>query len=84
LPLLAWGNVDSFSVVYFEVVCCLFQSRKPSGDQPVCPLLGKAIWTLNPSHLSNGTLAAPVVVLPDLDEDGIQDLVVLAIGETQV
>ncbi|XP_020025201.1 protein FAM234B [Castor canadensis] len=44
---------------------------------------GKAIWTLNPSHLSNGTLAAPVVVLPDLDEDGIQDLVVLAIGETQ-
>ncbi|XP_008577285.1 PREDICTED: uncharacterized protein KIAA1467 homolog [Galeopterus variegatus] len=44
---------------------------------------GKAIWTLNPNYLSNGTLAAPVVVLPDLDEDGIRDLVVLAIGEQQ-
>ncbi|KAM9672121.1 protein FAM234B [Trichechus inunguis] len=44
---------------------------------------GKAIWTLNPKFLSNGTLAAPVVVLPDLDEDGIRDLVVLAIGELQ-
>jgi hypothetical protein len=29
-------------------------------------------------------LAAPVVVLPDLDEDGVRDLVVLAIGELQV
>ncbi|XP_006866104.1 PREDICTED: uncharacterized protein KIAA1467 homolog [Chrysochloris asiatica] len=44
---------------------------------------GKPIWTLNPKYLSNGTLAAPVVVLPDLDEDGIRDLVVLAIGEMQ-
>ncbi|XP_058138803.1 protein FAM234B [Dasypus novemcinctus] len=44
---------------------------------------GKTIWTLNPNYLSNGTLAAPVVVLPDLDEDGIRDLVVLAIGESQ-
>uniref|UniRef100_A0A096MPT3 Family with sequence similarity 234 member B n=1 Tax=Papio anubis TaxID=9555 RepID=A0A096MPT3_PAPAN len=44
---------------------------------------GKAIWTLNPNYLSNGTLAAPVVVLPDLDEDGVRDLVVLAIGELQ-
>ncbi|XP_031239516.1 protein FAM234B isoform X2 [Mastomys coucha] len=44
---------------------------------------GKVLWTLNPSHLSNGTLAAPVVVLPDLDEDGVRDLVVLAIGELQ-
>uniref|UniRef100_A0A5F9DHM8 Family with sequence similarity 234 member B n=1 Tax=Oryctolagus cuniculus TaxID=9986 RepID=A0A5F9DHM8_RABIT len=44
---------------------------------------GKAIWTLNPSSLSNGTLAAPVAVLPDLDEDGVRDLVVLAIGEVQ-
>lgn len=44
---------------------------------------GKALWTLNPNHLSNGTLAAPVVVLPDLDEDGVRDLVVLAIGELQ-
>ncbi|XP_006888536.1 PREDICTED: uncharacterized protein KIAA1467 homolog [Elephantulus edwardii] len=44
---------------------------------------GKAIWTLNPKHLSNGTLAAPVVVLPDLDDDGIRDLLILAIGDPQ-
>ncbi|KAM6216291.1 protein FAM234B [Rhynchocyon petersi] len=44
---------------------------------------GKTIWTLNPKYLSNGTLAAPVVVLPDLDEDGVRDLVILAIGELQ-
>lgn len=44
---------------------------------------GKILWTLNPNYLSNGTLAAPVVVLPDLDEDGVRDLVVLAIGELQ-
>lgn len=42
------------------------------------------MWTLDPDHLSNGTLAAPVVVLPDLDGDGVRDLVVLAIGELQV
>ncbi|XP_038175894.1 protein FAM234B isoform X1 [Arvicola amphibius] len=44
---------------------------------------GKVVWTLDPDHLSNGTLAAPVVVLPDLDGDGVRDLVVLAIGELQ-
>ncbi|KAM5262753.1 protein FAM234B [Ctenodactylus gundi] len=44
---------------------------------------GKAIWTLNPNVLPNGTLAAPAVVLPDVDKDGVRDLVVLAIGETQ-
>ncbi|XP_040823179.1 protein FAM234B-like [Ochotona curzoniae] len=44
---------------------------------------GKVIWTLNPSSLLNGTLAAPAVVLPDLDEDGVRDLVVLAIGDMQ-
>lgn len=53
-------------------------------DQPICAPPGKAIWTLNPNYLSNGTLAAPGVVLPDLDEDGVRDLVVLAIGELQV
>ena len=42
------------------------------------------MWTLNPNYLSNGTLAAPAVVLPDVDEDGVRDLVVLAIGELQV
>ncbi|KAM7115351.1 protein FAM234B isoform 5-T5 [Molossus nigricans] len=44
---------------------------------------GKAIWTLNSNYLSNGTLAAPGVVLPDVDEDGVRDLVVLAVGEPQ-
>ncbi|XP_066864851.1 protein FAM234B isoform X2 [Kogia breviceps] len=44
---------------------------------------GKAIWTLDPHYLPNGTLAAPGVVLPDLDEDGIKDLAVLVIGELQ-
>lgn len=60
------------------------EARSCHSDQPMCPSLGKAIWTLNPNYLSNGTLAAPVVVLPDLDEDGVRDLVVLAIGELQV
>ncbi|XP_023373670.1 protein FAM234B [Otolemur garnettii] len=44
---------------------------------------GKAIWTLGADYLSNGTLAAPVVVLPDVDEDGVRDLMVLAIGGLQ-
>ncbi|XP_075791105.1 protein FAM234B isoform X2 [Pelodiscus sinensis] len=44
---------------------------------------GKTIWTLNPAHLPSGTLAAPAVLLPDLDGDKVGDLVVLAIGETQ-
>uniref|UniRef100_A0A8C8R6G1 Family with sequence similarity 234 member B n=1 Tax=Pelusios castaneus TaxID=367368 RepID=A0A8C8R6G1_9SAUR len=44
---------------------------------------GKAIWTLNPAHLPSGTLAAPAVLLPDLDGDRVGDLMVLAIGETQ-
>ncbi|KAM9173717.1 protein FAM234B isoform 2-T2 [Pangshura tecta] len=46
-------------------------------------VLGKTIWTLNPAHLPSGTLAAPAVMLPDLDGDKVGDLVVLAIGETQ-
>uniref|UniRef100_A0A8C2NBA9 FAM234A/B beta-propeller domain-containing protein n=1 Tax=Capra hircus TaxID=9925 RepID=A0A8C2NBA9_CAPHI len=44
---------------------------------------GKAMWTLNPNYLSNGTLAAPAVVLPDVDEDGVRDLAVLAFGDLQ-
>lgn len=60
------------------------EAESPDGDQPLYPSLGKAIWTLNPNYLSNGTLAAPGVMLPDLDEDGVRDLVVLAIGEVQV
>ncbi|KAF6118614.1 family with sequence similarity 234 member B [Phyllostomus discolor] len=44
---------------------------------------GKTLWTLNPNYLANSTLAAPGVVLPDVDEDGVRDLVVLAVGESQ-
>ncbi|KAM4650791.1 protein FAM234B isoform 2-T2 [Discoglossus pictus] len=45
---------------------------------------GKTVWTMNPNHVSNGTIAAPTVVLPDLDEDNISDLLVLTIGEIQL
>ncbi|XP_056655147.1 protein FAM234B isoform X2 [Monodelphis domestica] len=41
---------------------------------------GKTIWTLNPSHLFNGTLTTPAVVLPDLDDDAVRDLMVLTTG----
>ncbi|XP_074758731.1 protein FAM234B isoform X2 [Athene noctua] len=44
---------------------------------------GKTIWTLNSIHLSSGILAAPAATLPDVDGDGIRDIVVLALGETQ-
>ncbi|KAJ7329991.1 hypothetical protein JRQ81_016165 [Phrynocephalus forsythii] len=44
---------------------------------------GMPIWTLDPSHLPSGTLAAPAVTVPDVDGDRVSDLVVLAIGETQ-
>ncbi|POI34911.1 hypothetical protein CIB84_001335, partial [Bambusicola thoracicus] len=44
---------------------------------------GKTIWTLNSIHLSDGILAAPAATLPDVDGDGIRDIVVLALKETQ-
>ncbi|XP_054974071.1 protein FAM234B [Sorex araneus] len=44
---------------------------------------GKPIWTLNPKHLANGTLAAPAAVLPDVDEDGVRDLLLVATGDSQ-
>nr|XP_020857308.1 protein FAM234B [Phascolarctos cinereus] len=44
---------------------------------------GKAIWTLNPSHLSNGTLVSSAVVLPDLEDDGVRDLLVLTTKHLQ-
>lgn len=50
---------------------------------PVLPT-GKTIWTLNSIHLSSGILAAPAATLPDVDGDGIRDIVVLALKETQV
>lgn len=50
---------------------------------PVLPA-GKTIWTLNSIHLSSGILAAPAATLPDVDGDGIRDIVVLALKETQV
>ncbi|XP_029421532.1 protein FAM234B isoform X2 [Nannospalax galili] len=64
-----------------ETVCLVTGTRKML--RAFNATSGKAIWSLNPNYLSNGTLAAPVVVLPDLDEDGVRDLVVLAIGEMQ-
>lgn len=45
---------------------------------------GKTLWTLNSIHLSSGILAAPAATLPDVDGDGIRDIVVLALKETQV
>ncbi|XP_053577322.1 protein FAM234B isoform X2 [Bombina bombina] len=44
---------------------------------------GKTLWTMSPNHVSSGTLAAPAVILPNLDEDNISDLLVLTIGEIQ-
>ncbi|XP_008941448.1 PREDICTED: uncharacterized protein KIAA1467 homolog, partial [Merops nubicus] len=44
---------------------------------------GKTIWTLNPIHLSSGILAAPAATLPDVDGDGIRDIIVLALKEIQ-
>ncbi|RMC03316.1 hypothetical protein DUI87_20511 [Hirundo rustica rustica] len=44
---------------------------------------GKTIWTLNSIHLSGGILAAPAATLPDVDGDGIRDIVVLALKVTQ-
>ncbi|VTJ60433.1 Hypothetical predicted protein [Marmota monax] len=64
-----------------EIICLVTGTRKMLSAFNATS--GKAIWTLNPNYLSNGTLAAPVVLLPDLDEDHVRDLVVLAIGETQ-
>ncbi|XP_003470361.2 protein FAM234B isoform X1 [Cavia porcellus] len=64
-----------------EIICLVTGTRKMLSAFNATS--GKVIWTLSPSSLSNGTLAAPVVVLPDVDEDGVRDLAVLAIGETQ-
>lgn len=75
----------SCSAIEFSLLDLPFAETEGGSDAlPLSPSLGKILWTLNPNSLSNGTLAAPVVVLPDLDEDGVRDLVVLAIGELQV
>ncbi|XP_012369032.2 protein FAM234B [Octodon degus] len=71
---LAPGNVA-------EIICLVTGTHKMLSAFNATS--GKAIWTLSPSSLTNGTLAAPAVVLPDLDEDGVRDLAVLATGETQ-
>ncbi|MEE6512603.1 hypothetical protein FKM82_019700 [Ascaphus truei] len=44
---------------------------------------GRTLWTMSANHMSGGTVAAPAVILPDLDEDHTSDLLVLTIGETQ-
>lgn len=46
--------------------------------------LGKPVWTFDSSHFPNGILAAPAVVIPDVDGDRVSDLMVLTIGKTQV
>ncbi|KAG8513764.1 Protein FAM234B, partial [Galemys pyrenaicus] len=76
-------------------ITCL-ELRPGSGAGPVCLVTGtqkmltafnatsgRVVWTLSADHLSSGTLAAPGVVLPDVDGDGVRDLVVLAIGDSQ-
>lgn len=47
-------------------------------------LKGSTIWTMDPTHVSLETMAAPAVVLPDLDGDNTSDLLVLTVGESQV
>ncbi|XP_072276322.1 protein FAM234B isoform X2 [Pyxicephalus adspersus] len=44
---------------------------------------GLPVWTMDPSHIIHETMAAPAVVLPDLDEDNTNDLLVLTVGENQ-
>ncbi|CAJ0968705.1 unnamed protein product, partial [Ranitomeya imitator] len=44
---------------------------------------GESLWTMSLNHVSSGTIAAPAVILPDLDDDFINDLLVLTIGESQ-
>ncbi|XP_053325036.1 protein FAM234B [Spea bombifrons] len=44
---------------------------------------GVTLWTMSSIHVLSGTIAAPAVILPDLDDDDINDLLVLTIGETQ-
>ncbi|KAM4820394.1 protein FAM234B [Thomomys bottae] len=44
---------------------------------------GRAVWTLHPEVLANVTLAAPATLLPDLDGDGVRDLLLLAVGDVQ-
>ncbi|XP_063282427.1 protein FAM234B isoform X2 [Pelobates fuscus] len=51
--------------------------------QVISASTGKTLWTMSPSHVSSGTMAAPAVILPDLDNDNTNDLLVLTIGETQ-
>ncbi|XP_075689731.1 protein FAM234B [Rhinoderma darwinii] len=44
---------------------------------------GESLWTMSLNHVSSGTIAAPAVILPDLDDDFTSDLLVLTIGESQ-
>ncbi|KAM4022756.1 protein FAM234B isoform 1-T1 [Anomaloglossus baeobatrachus] len=44
---------------------------------------GESLWTMSLNHVSSGTVAAPAVILPDLDDDFTNDLLVLTIGESQ-
>ncbi|XP_040263080.1 protein FAM234B [Bufo bufo] len=44
---------------------------------------GESLWTMSLNHVSSGTVAAPAVILPDLDDDFANDVLVLTIGESQ-
>ncbi|XP_013907722.1 PREDICTED: uncharacterized protein KIAA1467 homolog isoform X1 [Thamnophis sirtalis] len=44
---------------------------------------GKPVWTFDSPHFSNGILAAPAVIIPDVDGDRVSDLMVLTLGKTQ-
>uniref|UniRef100_H3A6L7 Family with sequence similarity 234 member B n=1 Tax=Latimeria chalumnae TaxID=7897 RepID=H3A6L7_LATCH len=67
-----------------------------SGEKPVCILTGTGtflatfnastgdfLWEMSPGRLLGGTLAAPAVFLPDLDRDGVVDLLLMTLGYSQ-
>ncbi|KAM6437135.1 protein FAM234B isoform 3-T3 [Liasis olivaceus] len=72
-------NLDS--VFSAEPVCLV------TGTSTFLSLLsassGKPVWTFDSSQFPNGILAAPAVIIPDVDGDRVSDLVVLTIGKTQ-
>ncbi|XP_048191152.1 protein FAM234B [Perognathus longimembris pacificus] len=64
-----------------EALCLVTGTRRALGAYSASS--GEAVWTLCPKHLANGTVAAPAVLLPDLDGDGARDLLLLAVGDAQ-
>ncbi|XP_043942958.1 protein FAM234B [Protopterus annectens] len=71
---------------------------QPMGNGPgsVCLLTGTSklqcslnassgiiLWELKTDVFNEGTIASPAILLPDLDGDGVKDLLVLTIGDSQ-